>query len=214
MNRLLAFALAALLLGSAAAQAPHAHRHTFSDAERWARVFDDPARDAWQKPEEVIAALRLAPDAVIADIGAGTGYFAVRLARAVPQGRVFAVDIERDMVRYLRERAEREKLPNLVPVLATPDDPRLPQKVDRVLIVDTYHHIDARIDYFRRLRAALKAGGEIAIVDFTLDAPVGPPKSARLPAQTVIDEMQRAGYALAAKHDFLPHQYFLVFRPQ
>lgn len=214
MNRMLAFALVASLLGSAAAQTPHTHRHSFSDAERWARVFDDPARDAWQKPEQVIAALRLAPDAQVADIGAGTGYFAVRLARAVPQGRVYAVDIERDMVRHLRERAAREKLPNLVPVLAAADDPRLPERVDRVLIVDTYHHIDARVEYFRRLRAALKPGAEIAIVDFTLDSPIGPPKSARLPAQTVIEEMQRAGYVLAARHDFLPHQYFLVFRPQ
>lgn len=214
MNRMLAFALVASLLGSAAAQTPHTHRHSFSDAERWARVFDDPARDAWQKPEQVIAALRLAPEAHIADIGAGTGYFAVRLARALPQGRVYAVDIERDMVRHLRERAAREKLPNLVPVLAAADDPRLPERVDRVLIVDTYHHIDARVEYFRRLRAALKPGAEIAIVDFTLDSPIGPPKSARLPAQTVIEEMQRAGYTLAARHDFLPHQYFLVFRPQ
>lgn len=214
MNRMLAFALVASLLGSAAAQTPHTHRHSFSDAERWARVFDDPARDAWQKPEQVIAALRLAPEAHIADIGAGTGYFAVRLARALPQGRVYAVDIERDMVRHLRERAAREKLPNLVPVLAAADDPRLPERVDRVLIVDTYHHIDARVEYFRRLRAALKPGAEIAIVDFTLDSPIGPPKSARLPAQTVIEEMQRAGYVLAARHDFLPHQYFLVFRPQ
>jgi cyclopropane fatty-acyl-phospholipid synthase-like methyltransferase len=212
LRRLLAFAL--LALTCAQAQTPHTHEHRFSGAERWARVFDDPARDRWQKPDEVIAALALAPDAAVADVGAGTGYFAVRLARAVPKGRVYAVDIEPDMVRYLGERAKREGLPNLRPVLGKPDDPQLPEPVDRVLIVDTYHHIGDRIAYFERLRARLKPGGQVAIVDFTLESPVGPPRSARIPAQQVREEMQRAGYALATQHDFLPHQYFLVFRPR
>jgi len=209
--------LALVLLASAGAQglaqAPHTHQHDFSGAERWARAFDDPARDRWQMPHEVIQALRLAPDAVVADIGAGTGYFAVRLAHMTPKGRVFAVDIEPDMVRYLGERAKREKLPNVEPVLAKPADPQLPAKVDRVLIVDTYHHIDQREKYFRRLLGYLKPGGEVAIVDFTRDSPVGPPVSARIPSQQVIEEMKLAGYALAASHTFLPHQYFLVFRP-
>lgn len=214
LQRLLALALLILTCAAAQAQTPHTHEHRFSGAERWARVFDDPARDRWQKPDEVIAALALAPDATVADIGAGTGYFASRLARAVPKGRVYAVDIEPDMVRYLGERAQREDLSNLRPVLGKPDDPQLPEPVDRVLIVDTYHHIGDRIGYFERLRARLKPGGAVAIVDFTLDSPVGPPRGARIPAQQVRDEMQRAGYALAAQHDFLPHQYFLVFRPR
>lgn len=208
------FALVLLGFTAAFAQTPHTHEHRFSGAERWARVFDDPARDRWQKPDEVIAALALAPDATVADIGAGTGYFAVRLARAVPKGRVYAVDIEPDMIRYLGERARRESLPNLQPVLGKPDDPQLPEPVDRVLIVDTYHHIGGRVAYFGRLRERLKPGGEVAIVDFTLDSPVGPPRSARIAADAVRAEMQRAGYALAARHDFLPHQYFLVFRPR
>ena len=217
MHRWLA-GLMLLWLAAAGAQAPqnapHTHQHSFSGAERWARTFDDPARDQWQKPHEVIQALRLAPDAAVADIGAGTGYFAARLAHMVPRGRVFAVDIEPDMVRYLAERAQREQVPNLQAVLGKPDDPRLPAKVDRVLLVDTYHHIDDRVAYFRRLRESLKPGGEVAIVDFTLESPVGPPPAARIAAQQVRVEMQRAGYTLAAEHTFLPHQYFLVFKPQ
>jgi cyclopropane fatty-acyl-phospholipid synthase-like methyltransferase len=202
------------LLAAAAAQAPQAHRHGFSGAEHWARVFDDPARDRWQKPEQVIEALKLAPDATVADIGAGTGYFAVRLAQALPRGRVYAVDVESNMVRYLDERARRMSLDNLVAVQAAADDPKLPAKVDRILVVNTYHHIGQREAYFRRLAGSLNAGGEVAIVDFTKESPVGPPASARLLAATVKAEMQRAGYVLAAEHGFLPHQYFLLFRPQ
>ncbi len=201
-----------LLAVTASAQTPHTHQHHFSGAERWARVFDDPARDRWQKPDEVIAALALAPNATVADIGAGTGYFAVRLALKVPQGRVFAVDIEPDMVKYLTGRAQKTNLDNMTAVLAAADDPKLPTKVDVVLLVNTYHHIGGREGYFRRLANALNAGGRVAVVDFTIDSPVGPPVSGRLPAADVKAEMQRAGYQLAAEHGFLPNQYFLVFR--
>jgi SAM-dependent methyltransferase len=207
-------ALLACLLAAAQALAQTAHTHRFSGAERWARVFDDPARDAWQQPQRVIEALRLPPEAMVADIGAGTGYFAVRLARALPKGRVFAVDLEPDMVRYLGERAAGEGLANLEPVQAAADDPRLPARVDLVLVVNTYHHIEARERYFGRLRDSLRPGAAVAIIDFRMDSPVGPPKRARIDAARVGDEMQRAGYVLAAEHGFLPNQYFLVFRPR
>jgi SAM-dependent methyltransferase len=209
---LVAWAVLALVAAGAGAQTSHTHRHDFSGAERWAKTFDDPARDGWQKPHEVIRALALAPDALVADIGAGTGYFSARLAHMTPNGRVFAVDVEPDMVEYLALRARRENLPNLEALLGRPDDARLPVQVDRVLVVDTYHHIDARPAYFARLRGSLKPGAEVAIVDFTPDSPVGPPVSARIPRKQVVDEMGRAGYALAAEHTFLPYQYFLVFR--
>jgi cyclopropane fatty-acyl-phospholipid synthase-like methyltransferase len=204
--------LVCCLIGAVSAQAPHGHQHGFSGAEHWARVFDDPARDDWQKPEQVIAALGLAPDAAVADIGAGTGYFAVRLAQALPRGRVYAADIEADMVRYLGERAQRMKLANLVAVRAAADDARLPARVDRVLIVNTYHHVDARAAYFRRLAGSLKPDGEVAIIDFRKESPIGPPAASRLAATEVKAEMKEAGYALVAEHAFLPYQYFLVFR--
>jgi cyclopropane fatty-acyl-phospholipid synthase-like methyltransferase len=196
------------------AQTPHTHQHGFSGAEHWAKVFDDPARDAWQKPHEVVEALQLSPDAAVADIGAGTGYFAVRLAHMTPKGRVYAVDIEPDMVKYLAERAQKSGLANLTPVLAAPDDPKLPAKVDLALMVDTYHHVGQREAYFRKLAAHLKPGGAVAIIDFTKESPIGPPPAARLTASEVKAEMQRAGYALAREHAFLPNQYFLVFRPR
>jgi SAM-dependent methyltransferase len=204
--------LVALLAASAAAQSVETHQHQFSDAEKWAQVFDDPERDAWQKPHEVIQALKLAPDASVADIGSGTGYFAARLAHRVPKGRVYGVDAEPDMVRYLAERAKREGLANLTVVTAKPNDPGIPSAVDLVILVDTYHHVPDRERYFRNLQKSLKPGGRLAIIDFTLDSPVGPPKRARIPADAVKKELARAGYALAEEHTFLPHQYFLVFR--
>ena len=213
MIRILVLTLVAALFGSAAAQSPHTHRHGFGDAEKWARVFDDPERDAWQKPHEVIRALALEPEAVVADIGAGTGYFAARLARMLPRGTVYAVDVEPAMVNHLGERAKREGLHNLKPVAATPGDARIPEKVDLVLLVDVYHHVEDRSRYFRELAASLKPGGRLAVIDFRLDSPHGPPRRARVAPEEVNAELKRAGYALAAEHRFLPYQYFLVFQP-
>jgi SAM-dependent methyltransferase len=205
-----------VLLGPGCAGRDHGghHEHRFQDAERWTRVFDDPARDAWQRPDDVIRALALSPDALVADVGSGTGYFAVRLARAVPKGHVYGVDIEPDMVRYLAERGRREGLANLTSLAAAPGDPRLPRAVDMVLMVNTYHHIAERPAYFGRLRQSLRPGGRVAIIDYLPDAPSGPPRQARIPASFVKEEMGRAGYGLVGEHTFLPHQYFLVFTPR
>ena len=204
---------AALTTSPAVAQSPHTHQHSFGDAAKWAQVFDDPARDAWQKPHEVISALALKPDAVVADIGAGTGYFAARFAHMVPKGRVYAIDTEPDMVRHLAERARREGLANLSAVQGEPTDPRIPAKADLIIMVDVFHHVDDRERYFARLRESLKPGGQVAIIDFRMDSANGPPKAARIASEQVKTELQRAGYRLAREHSFLPNQYFLVFQP-
>jgi predicted methyltransferase len=200
------------VLPTASAQSVHTHEHTFQDAHKWSRIFDDPKRDSWQKPHEVLQALRLAPDAVVADIGAGTGYFSVRLAHMVPKGRVYAVDTEADMVKHLAERGKRDKLTNLVPVTARPDDPKLPQKADLALFVDVYHHIENREQYFRKLVDSLKQPGRLAVIDFKLDSPEGPPKAVRIPPEQVKAELKAAGYDLVEEHGFLPYQYFLIFK--
>lgn len=212
-QRLLTLLLGLLLLAPAAAQHKDGHNahHRFQAAEAWAKKFDDPKRDTWQKPNEVIQALQLKPDAIVADIGAGTGYFATKLARALPRGKVFAVDAEPDMVRYLAARAQRESLDNLVAVAAEAGNPRLPEKTDLVILVNTYHHIDKRESYFRELQAALKPGGRIAVVDFTMESPEGPPPKARIAPERVKKEMAGAGYTLTQERAFLANQYFLVF---
>jgi ubiquinone/menaquinone biosynthesis C-methylase UbiE len=189
-------------------------QHSFADVIRWQAVFDDPGRAEWQKPEEVIAALALSPGMVVADIGAGTGYFLAALSRAVgPQGRVLAIDTEPNLVDHMGARAQREGLGNVFPVLAAPDNPRLAdQQVDRVLIVDTYHHINDRLNYFERLRAAIKRDARVVIVDWhKRELPEGPPLEHKLAREQVTAEMHTAGYALIGESEHLPYQYLLVF---
>jgi cyclopropane fatty-acyl-phospholipid synthase-like methyltransferase len=137
----------------------------------------------------------------------------VRLARAVPAGRVWGVDLEPNMVRYLEARAAREGLPNLSAKLVTSDDPRLPEAVDLLLVANTYHHLEARPSYFARLATCLATGGRLVIIDFKKgDLPVGPPDAMKLAPETVRAELETAGLVQSAEETFLPHQYFLVFR--
>ena len=188
-------------------------QHRFDDPERYAKSFDDPARDGWQMPSRVIEALGVAPSATVADIGAGTGYFSVRLAKAVPSGTVFAVDIEAAMLAHIQKSAAAESLKNIVTVQAAGASPNLPKPVDRVLVVDTYHHLPNRAVYFSELKKSLTSAGLVAIIDFRKDAPDGPPPAFRFEADQIIGEMKQAGYRLEARHDFLPRQHFLIFRP-
>jgi SAM-dependent methyltransferase len=186
-------------------------RH-FDDAEKWAKSFDDPARDAWQMPDRVIAALGLRPGESVADIGAGTGYFTVRLAKSATAPTVYAVDIEPSMVQYLRQRAAKEGLGRVVVVQATGQGANLPQPVDVVLVVDTYHHIPSRVTYFRELKKWMKPGGRLAIVDWRRDAPEGPPVEFRFTPEQITSELEQAGFRLSARHDFLPRQIFVMFQ--
>lgn len=174
-------------------------------------MFDDPARDAWQKPHEVISALQLAADAAVADIGAGTGYFAVRFAHMLPKGRVYAVDLEADMVRHLGERAKKEGLANLTAVQGKPDHAQIPAPVDLAILVDVYHHIGGREQYFAKMSKSLKSSGRVAVIDFRMDATIGPSKNMRISPDQVKTEMAAAGFVLSEEHRFLPQQYFLVF---
>jgi len=208
-----------LLVATTAVAAGPSHDATshrrFDDPAYWSKVFDDPARAEWQKPTEVAAALGLHPGQTVADLGAGTGYFTRPLSEAVgPTGTVLAVDVEPNLVAYLRERAARERLANVRTIQAAAHDPHLPAAgVDAVLVVDTYHHIDDRIGYFRRLRRALRPQGRVAVVDWhKRPMPVGPEMDHKIAREQVVDEMTAAGYRLVDEPTFLPYQYFLVFQ--
>ena len=210
-------------LGQTAAEVPVEHgdmggasggafHHRFEDADKWAKEFDNPERDSWQKPEEILDALHLERTSSVADIGAGTGYFSVRIAKRIPEGKIFATDVEADMVRYLGERAQREHLTNLMPVQASTDVANLPEPVDLVFVVDTYHHIGNRTQYFAKLKSSLRPKGRLAIIDFRADLPSGPPAQYRISPERVTEELSAAGYSLMETHQFLPRQYFLVFQ--
>ena len=187
--------------------------HKFDDPERYAKEFDDPARDAWQMPARVIEALGLTPGQNVADIGAGTGYFSMRLAASVTRPRVFAVDLEPSMVAHLTTRAAAEGRTNVVAVQASADSPNLPEAMDVVLVVDTYHHIPNRPAYFTGLRSKLRPGGRVAIVDFRKGAPGGgPPDDFRFTVDQISGELAAAGFVLDRQHEFLPRQLFLVYR--
>jgi len=194
----------------AAGQADHLD-HRFEHAEEYAKTFDDPARDAWQMPERVIAALKLKSGQAVADIGAGTGYFSVRLAKSNTGTRVYGVDTEVSMVDYLRSRANREGLKNFTAIQAREDSANLPAPVDLALIVDTFHHIPNRPAYFRGLSASLKPGGRVAIIDFKPEATMGPPKEFRFTTEKIREELTQAGFRQVEQLDFLPEQHFLIF---
>ena len=188
----------------------HQHRHPPQSAGEYHRVLENPKRDKWQKPEEVVRALAILPAEVIADIGAGSGYFARRFVRHA--AKVYAVDIDPKLL----EMAAQEAPSNLETILATPDDPKLPlASVDTIFFCNVLHHIDNRSAYYPKLARALRPGGRIVIIEFyKKELPVGPPVSMKLAEGEVIGELGAAGFVRTESHDFLPYQYFFVFRQQ
>jgi ubiquinone/menaquinone biosynthesis C-methylase UbiE len=197
--------------GQPADHADH-FEHRFNDAAEYAKRFDDPARDEWQMPGRVLDALKIAPGQVVADIGAGTGYFAVRLAKLPAAPKVYAVDVEASMVEHLTHRAMHEGLQNVVAVKADANGTNLPEPADVALLVDVFHHLPNRPAYFTALKALLKPGARLAIVDFRKGSPEGPPEHFRFTPEQISAELAQAGFALVESHDFLPRQHFLIYQ--
>jgi cyclopropane fatty-acyl-phospholipid synthase-like methyltransferase len=189
--------------------------HGFHDPSAVAQRLDAPERDAWQKPEAIIASLQLSHDATVAEIGAGTGYFVVRLARHLHEGTVIGLDTEPQMVPYLRQRATELGLTNIdARLVQQPDAIPLTVPVDLLLCVDTYHHIPNRVSSLSTYTKHLKRTGKLVIIDRPLSAPEGSPADHRLSAETVVTELSHAGFILIDSQDFLqPYQYYLVFTP-
>lgn len=186
------------------------------EVESYAHRLDDPARDAWQKPEEVVALLDCRPGDTVVDLGVGTGYFVPYLSAAVgEQGTVVGLDISEQTVELVRSRAETEGLGNVQVRTVRPDDPALAGgSTDRILVVNTWHHISERTDYARRLLDSLRGRGVLLIVDFTMESPIGPPLDKRLTIGTVRRELELAGFAVEVLREDLPHQYAVAGRPR
>jgi ubiquinone/menaquinone biosynthesis C-methylase UbiE len=195
---------------------PHQMHRLHGDSKAYIGALEDPKRDAYQKPHEVLAALNIKPGEVIADIGAGSGYFAFRLAHHVgDEGKIYAVDVNPDMIIHINRRIRDSKAHNIVSVLAPPDDPLLPeQSVNRFFICDVWHHVENQKKYLSLMKKILKPGGEIVMIDFhEADIPIGPPRQMRIAREDLIKQMVSNGFRLAKEHTFLPYQYFLIFAP-
>lgn len=201
----------------------HEHQHEHGrdrhgnpdDLREYIARLEDPSRLEWQRPDDVVRALGLKRGSVVAEIGSGTGYMSVRLARKVGRtGRVFAVDVEPRLLTLVRDRLTSDRVPWITPVLGLPDDPLLPgESCDRILMVNAYHHLPDRPRALRRMARLLRRGGRIALIDFhDRELPVGPPPDHKVSRETALREVTRAGLKLERELDFLPYQYFLIIR--
>jgi ubiquinone/menaquinone biosynthesis C-methylase UbiE len=190
------------------------HLRPFEDAEKYIAFLERPERAQWQRPDAVVAALGLAGNETIADVGAGSGYFSFRLAAALPQGTVVATDVEPEMVRHIHHRVMSEGVRNLRVELGKPDDPGVPHTADWVLLCDVLHHIADRAAWLGKLANEMKPGARLALIEFKEGPlPEGPPAATKIPKAELVSLVTRAGLRLEREQpDLLPYQSFLVFK--
>jgi len=184
------------------------------DPGAYISMLENPQRAAEQKPEEVIDALGIKAGETIADIGAGSGFFAFRFSPHIGKsGRVYAVDISSDMILHMNRHIRDHKLTNVTTILSAPDDPLLmDSSINRFFVCNTWHHVPNRPQYISLMKRMLKPGGQIIVIDYRKEQlPVGPPPEMKMAREEVLREMESGGFKLAKEHTFLPYQYFLVF---
>ena len=195
------------------AQVAHQH-HPPQSADEYIKALEDPSRDEWQKPNLVVDSLALKLGDEVADLGAGSGYFTIRLAREVgATGKVYAVDLDPKLLEHIDRRAKEEQLENIQTILADPNDPKLgSNSVDLIFICDVLHHINDRAKYYPLLSRALRPSGRLVNIDFhKRKLPVGPPEERKIDKKDMIKEIEAQGFQLAKDLDILKYQYFLVF---
>ena len=197
------------------AHGSHSQSHdVFNSPEKFVEKFDGPERDGWQKPNEVIRSFNLTDDATVAEIGAGTGYFSIRLAEQVKNGQVVCFEQAPKMAEYLEKRVKELGLDN-VEVRTDGSDGilTLDKQADLIFSVDVYHHIQDRVRFFTQAAEKLSPEGKIVIIDRTEEKMEGQPTGHRIPVDTVKEEMKQAGFEFVEEQDFLlPVQYYLSFK--
>jgi 2-polyprenyl-3-methyl-5-hydroxy-6-metoxy-1,4-benzoquinol methylase len=190
------------------------HLRPFEDTAKYIAFLERPDRAAWQKPDAVVAALGLTGKETIVDIGAGSGYFSFRFARAVPTGKVIALDVEPEMIRHIHHKAMTEGVRNLQVAIAKPDDPGVSSEADLVFMCDVLHHIQDRPTWMAKLAKQMHKGARLALVEFKEGKlPEGPPEAVKLSRAQLVTMATDAGLVLdSEKSALLPYQTFLVFR--
>jgi ubiquinone/menaquinone biosynthesis C-methylase UbiE len=200
------------LRGLAAQQKPPGSGRLYPPQELG--LLEAPDRDLWQRPDQIMDAMGIADASVVADVGAGSGWFTIKLARRVgPRGIIYAQDVQLEMLNAITRRVQREGLQNVKPILGRGSDPRLPARsLDAVLVVDAYHEIEDRVTMLANIARALKPQGRIGVVDFKLDGTgPGPSLEERVSPDVVVKDAERAGLRLIRQEPFLAYQYFLIF---
>lgn len=185
----------------------------FAETERYIAFLDRPDRARWQKPDAVVAALRLKGDETLADVGAGSGYFTFRFAKALPRGKVVAIDIDPEMIRHVHHAVMTGGVRNVQAVLADPKDPGVPAAADVVFVCDVLHHVEGRGAWLGKLFAEMKPGARLIVVEFKEGKlPEGPPEAMKIPKSRLTAMLRAAGFVLERDDPkLLPYQTFLVF---
>ena len=185
----------------------------FAEVEQYIQFLERPDRARWQKPDAVVTALALKGSETVVDLGAGSGYFSFRLSKALPNGKVIAVDSQPEMVRHVHRKAREEGFANVQAQVAKPDDPQLPRDADLVFVCDVLMHVPQRAEWLKTLHAQMRPGARLVLIDFKEgDLPEGPPEKIKVPKQEIVRLCQLAGFTLKEdKPALLPYQHFLVF---
>ena len=190
------------------------HLRPFDDVEKYIAFLEKPERAIWQKPDAVVAALGLKGSETLDDIGAGSGYFTFRFAKALPHGKVIAADTEAEMIRHIHHKAMSDGITNIQSVLTKPEDPEVSKDADWVFICDVLHHVVDRPSWLGHVASEMKPGAKLALIEFKEGKlPEGPPETAKIPRAQLVSLVSKAGLTLdGEKNEILPYQVFLVFR--
>jgi SAM-dependent methyltransferase len=190
------------------------HLRPFEDVEKHIAFLERADRAVWQRPAEVVSALYLAGSETVLDLGAGSGYFTFRLAKALPHGTVIAADTDAEMIRHIHHRAMSEAVTNVKASLIAADDPAVPPEADLVFVCDVLHHVPDRDAWLEKMVAEMKPGARLVLIEFREgDLPEGPPETAKISRAQMVELATKAGLGLEGEHPtLLPYQTFLVFR--
>ncbi len=185
----------------------------FAETEKYIEFLERADRAAWQKPDAVVAALHLAGSETLVDVGAGSGYFTFRFAKALPKGKVIATDIDPEMIRHIHHKVLTDGIANVKVVLTDPKDPRVDRAADVVFVCDVVHHVDGREAWLRKLAAEMKPGAKLVVIEFKEGKlPEGPPEAVKIPKAKLVSLLESAGFSLQSDQpELLPYQTFLTF---